>query len=213
MELGFIDVLQYSLYGVYNDIIAILPDIIGALLVFILGLIIAPLVGGLVKKIIEVTKIDALIKKAGIKEALGGFGDISVAVIIGKLVKWAIIFASLIAAADILNWPQLSLLLNEILLYIPQVIIAVIVIAVGMVAGDFVQSFVSRAAHGVSNTKMLGKIAKAAVVVFSVLIALVQLGIAPSLIQILTGGIVFALALAFGLGGKERAAEIVSKIR
>jgi hypothetical protein len=213
MELGFIDVLRYSLYEVYGNVIAVLPNIIGALLIFILGLIIAPLVGGVIKKIIEVTKIDALIRKAGVKEALGGFGDISVATIIGKLVKWAIIFASLLAAADILNWPQLSLLLNEVILYIPQVIIAVVVIAVGMVAGDFVHGFVSRAAHGVSNAKMLGKVAKAAVVVFSVLIALVQLGIAPSLIQILTAGIVFALALAFGLGGRDRAAEIVSKIR
>jgi len=213
MELGFIDVLRLSLYEVYGNILSILPNVIGALLIFILGLIVAPLVGGVIRKIIEVTKIDTLIKKAGVKEALGGFGDISVAVIVGKLVKWAIIFASLLAAADILEWSQLSLLLNEVILYIPQVIIAVIVIAVGMVAGDFVQGFVSRAAHGVSNAKMLGKVAKAAVVVFSVLIALVQLGIAPSLIQILTAGIVFALALAFGLGGRERAAEIVSKMR
>lgn len=213
MQIGFIDIIQGSLWQVYANVVAVLPAIIGAFLVFIIGLILAPLAGGIIKKLIELTHIDSLTRKAGIKEALGGFGDVSIASVIGKLVKWFVLFVSLVAAAEILDWPQLSALLNEIVLYIPNVIIAVVVIAVGLVAGQFVAGFVERAAREVGNSRTLAKITKAAIVLFSVLVALTQLGIAPSLIQILFGGLVFALALAFGLGGRDKAAELLSKIR
>lgn len=213
MEIGFFDIVRGSLWQVYANVVSVLPEVVGAFIVFIIGLIVAPLIGGIVKKLIELTKIDTLTRKAGIREALGGFGDVSISAVIGKLVKWFILFVALVAAAEILNWTQLSLLLNEIVFYIPNVIIAVIVIAVGMIAGQFVSGFVERASHEVGNPKALAKLTRVAIVLFSVLVALTQLGIAPSLIQILFAGLVLALALAFGLGGRERASEILSKLR
>jgi len=123
------------------------------------------------------------------------------------------------AATDILQLTQVTAFLNSILLYIPNVVVAVIILAIVVLVGNFVYSIVkgSTKAAGVMSATMLATISKWAIIIFGVLAALLQLGIAASLVNTIFIGIVAMLTLAgglaFGLGGKEEAANILRKLR
>ncbi|MEK7184908.1 MAG: hypothetical protein AAB683_02125, partial [Patescibacteria group bacterium] len=134
------------------------------------------------------------------------------------LVKWFVIVVFLIASFDVLGLQQVNDFLKDVVLsYIPQVIVAVLVLMVSVVIADAVHRIVvasARAAH-VKSALLLGAIAKWSIWVFAVFTALFHLGIASALIQTLLIGIVvagaIAIGLAFGLGGKEVAGEMLEK--
>lgn len=214
---SFAQVVQFSLLDLWSKLIGILPDIIGALIIVLVGFIVAPILGGIVKKVIDVLKIDELGKKMGVHDMLSGYSKkFSISTLIGKLVKWFFILAFVMAAADVLGWTRVTEFLNEIIFYIPQVLIAVVILVFGVIAGNFFESVVTKSLEGsnapVSNPGVLGNITKWALVLFASLAALLQLGIAPSLIEILFAGIVLALALAFGLGGRDHASKLLTYI-
>ena len=205
--------IKLTILDLWGRIVSILPDLIGALIIVIFGFIVAPLVGGLVKKFIDLLKIDLLSEKLGVNDLFQGYSDkFSISLLIGRLVKWFFILAFTMAAAEVLGWTRITIFLNEIIFYIPQVLVAVVILVLALIAGKFFQTVVVRSIMG-SNTpvdkpEVLGSITKWAFIIFGILAALIQLGIATSLIQILFTGIVFALALAFGLGGKDSAAKV-----
>lgn len=211
---SFSQVVQSSLYDLYFQAIGILPNLLGAIIIILVGLIVAPIFGGIVKKLIDVTKVDAFAEKLGLFNAVGGyFKKPSIAIFFGKLVKWFFILAFLMAAVEVMNWHQITGFLNQVIFYIPNVFIASAILVIGLLAGNFVEEVTVRGIKGssapVNHPEALGKISKYALVVFSVLAALIQLGIARSLIEILFAGVVFAMALAFGLGGREKAAKLL----
>jgi len=217
MNYSFIQIVQLSLYDLFSNVVAVLPDIIGAIIIFLIGLIVAPIFGGVVKKIVDIFKIDVLAEKVGLHDLIRPFFEKpSIAIFLGKIVKWFFIVAFLMAAVEIMQWERVTEFLNEIVLYIPNVLIAVVILVAGAIAGSFLSEVVVRSIKGskvpVTNPDALGSIAKYSLVLFSVLAALIQLGIAPSLIQILFAGIVLAGALAFGLGGREKAAKLLDYI-
>lgn len=210
----FAQIVQISLIDLWGRLVNILPDLIGALVIILVGFIIAPILGGIVKKVIDVLKIDELSARMGLKEMVKGYSpNFSISLILGKLVKWFFILAFVMAAADVLGWTRITVFLNEIIFYIPQVLIAVIILVFGVIAGNFFETVVTKSLQGanapVGRPQLMGQITKWALIVFASLAALLQLGIAPSLIQILFAGIVFALALAIGLGGKKKVEEVL----
>jgi hypothetical protein len=214
---SFAQIVQLTILDLWGRIVSILPDLIGALIIVIFGFIVAPLVGGLVKKFIDLLKIDLLSEKLGINDLFQGYSDkFSISLLIGRLVKWFFILAFTMAAAEVLGWTRITIFLNEIIFYIPQVLVAIVILVLALIAGKFFQTVVVRSIMG-SNTpvdkpEVLGSITKWAFITFGILAALIQLGIATSLIQILFTGIVFALALAFGLGGRKKVEEMLDKI-
>jgi hypothetical protein len=137
----------------------------------------------------------------------------------GGLVKWFLILVFLMAATDILGLNQVTDFLNSILLYIPNVVVAVIILAVVFLVGNFVYVVVkgSTKAAGVMSATLLATISKWSIIIFGLLAALIQLGIATSLVSTIFIGIVAMLSLAggldFGLGGKEEAQMILKKLR
>jgi small-conductance mechanosensitive channel len=214
MYYTFSDVVKSSLYDLYLQMMGILPDLIGALVIIIVGLIVAPIFGGIVKKLIDVIQIDKLAEKTGLLDALRGyFKKPSISVFFGKIVKWFFLIAFLMAAAEVLNWSQVTEFLNKVILYIPNVLIAAVILVIGLLAGKFAEEVTVRSIKGsnapVNHPEALGKVSKYALVIFAVLAAFLQLGIAPSLIEILFAGVVLAMALAFGLGGREKAAKLL----
>ncbi len=217
MTYTFTQVIQLSLLDLWSRMIGTLPDIIGAIIVFLLGLIIAPILGGVVKKIFDILRIDDLAEKAGLKEVTAGYAqNFSISLLLGKIVKWFFILAFVMAAAEILGWTRITQFINEIVFYIPQVLIAVIILVFGVIAGNFFDILVTRSLVGsnapVDNPQVIGKVTKWSFVLFAIMAALLQIGIAPSLIQILFAGIVLSLALAFGLGGRDKAAQFLDYI-
>jgi hypothetical protein len=213
----FAQIVQISLLDLFGRLIQILPDLLGAFLILLVGLIIAPILGGIVKKIIDLLRIDSLAEKMGVKDLAKGYSNnFSISLIIGKLVKWFFALAFVMAAADVLGWTRVTMFLNEIIFYIPQVLIAVVILVFGIIAGNFFGAIVSKSLKvsnaPVNRPELIGKITKWSLIVFAALAALLQLGIAPSLIQILFTGIVLSIALAVGLGGRKKVEEILDEI-
>ncbi|MEA1925730.1 MAG: hypothetical protein U9M90_00590, partial [Patescibacteria group bacterium] len=213
------DVLISSMQGLWMNIAAFIPELLSALFVLFIGLIIATAFSKVTHRLF--TKVDPFMEKTGVKEELEKIGlKFSLADLAGRVVKWFFIIATLIAVFDILNIPQITEFLGTVVLYIPNVFVAVIILAIGLIVGRLVFSAVR---SGLETAKMrratvdtLAKIAKWAIVIFALMAALTQLGVASDLIKILFTGFVGALSLAgglaFGLGGKDKAAQWLTKI-
>lgn len=209
-----------SLQNLWAKIVAFIPELVGALVILILGLILAHGLSKLAYKLIELTKVDDLVKKIDATKKLKQAGvKVSFAALLGWVVKWFIIVVTLIAVVDILQLEQVSAFLEDVALYLPHVVVAVVILAIGLVVGQFVYDVVEKAAKTAHVTKhtadTLAGLAKWSIVIFTLLASLVQLGVATNLIEILFTGLVAMLALAFGLafglGGKEQASKWLDK--
>jgi hypothetical protein len=190
------------------------------LLVFLIGLAIAAALGKLTQKLIKALRVDRATDKLNFVEKLKQQGAMtSPSVILGKFVEWFLILVFLMAATEILGLEQVTDFLNSILLYIPNLVVATIILTIAFLLGNFIYSIVrsSTRAAGVINANLLASIIKWAVIVFGLLAALIQLGIATSLVNTIFIGIVasisIATGLAFGLGGREEAALILKRLR
>jgi hypothetical protein len=211
--------LTQSIVGIWYGVISFVPDLIIAIIIFALGWFLASVVERLVESLFKSFKIDVLIKSTGVEDVIERSGHkLNSGRFVGSLIKWFIIVVFLVASFDVLKLTVVNSFLKEVVLtYLPQVIISVLVLLVSVVIANAVQKLViasARAAH-VKSASLLGAIAKWAIWIFAILTALVQLGIAASLIQTVFTGVVVAAALAsgiaFGLGGKEVAGRILEK--
>lgn len=210
-----------SFQTVWLGLLHLLPSILAAIVVLIVGWLAASGLGKIVQRAIEITKIDEAIDKAGLDRSLSDAGiDFNLAKLIAWLAKWFVIVVVLIAVADILNLTQITDFLQRVALFIPNIIIAVVILLVGFVLGNFTYKVVEKAvtASKLSSTAgVLATLAKWSIIVFSFLAALSHLNIAKELIQTLFTGLVGMLALAgglaFGLGGKDEAKEILGRVR
>lgn len=212
MDLG--EQLRLSFNNVINDLVTALPAVIGALVILIVGWLIAGLVGRVVT---------ALLKRVGVDRTLAAHGqqvygpnaqNFAPSRIAGAIAKWLVFLIFLIAAANFLGWPQVSDLLNRVILFIPNLIVAAIILVLAPIAGRLLRGVIERgsASAGVTTGPLLGRVAEIAVIAFGVVIAVNQVGIASDLVNILFTGVVLALAiafgLAFGLGGRNVAEQL-----
>jgi hypothetical protein len=210
-----------SFADIWSGTAAFIPYLFWAIVIFILGWIVGALVGKLVAHLVRAIRLDHALEQAGFGAAVKRAGiNLDSGAFIGGLVKWFIIVAFLVAAFDVLGLEQVNNFLRQVvLLYLPQVIVAVLILLVSVVIADVLSKIVigSAKAAGVRNANFLGAITRWAIWIFAVLAALVQLGIAVGFIQTLFTGVVVALSLAFGLsfglGGQEAASRYIEKIR
>ncbi len=197
-----------------------LPNLIAAILIFIVGVTIAVLVKNALIKILETVNLEKLLSKTIIPEALKSVGTgVTTTSLLGELVRWFLILIFLIPAIDQLGLGAANEVLTAILLYIPNVVVAVIIIAVGAVLAKIARDLITVTAAGLGTQAagVIGQIGRWSILIFSILAALNQLGVATDLIRILFTGLVamvtIAGGLAFGLGGKETAEIILKKLR
>jgi hypothetical protein len=210
-----------SFQTVWIGLLQLLPNVIAALLVLIIGWLLASGLGRLVHRAVEFTKVDQAIDQFGLDRSLKEAGiKFNLASLFGWLAKWFVIVVVLIAVAEILRLQQITDFLETVALYIPNIIIAVVILLVGFVLGNFVHKVVHQAilASKVSTAAgVLAALAKWAIVVFAFLAALTHLNIAKELIHTLftafVGMLALAGGLAFGLGGKDAAREMLEKVR
>ncbi|MBI4256984.1 hypothetical protein HY733_03895 [Candidatus Uhrbacteria bacterium] len=214
------DVLQGPLLELWETVMAYLPNLLGAIIVFLIGVIVAVVLRRLVVQIIGLLRIDDLAKRLEITAQFERAGlRLHIGALLGWIVKWFFIIIALIAATDILGWDQVTDYLAQVVLFIPNVIIAVIILLAGILLGNFVQNVVKSAVEAaqLASAEFLSGVAKWAILVFTLMAALVQLQIAPELIRVLFTGLVAMLALAgglaFGLGGKEHAHQFLNRLK
>jgi|LNFM01.2.fsa_nt_gb hypothetical protein len=213
------EVFRVSLQGLWYGFVATFPKILLAVIIFILGWIVATTLAKIVASAIDALKLDKLFKSAGAEEVLARAGvRLHIGKFFGELVKWFIVIVFLVASLNILNLDQVTMFLQQVLAYIPQVIIAALILVSGTILADFVRKLVSGSAAiaHVRSAKMLGSIAYYAIWILAVVTALDKLGIFGYFGQIIFTGLVVMLALAFGLafgiGGKEAAARWINRV-
>ena len=214
------EIIIMSFQNVWLQVADFLPKLVAAIVIFVVGLIVAIAIGKLIRLIVKNLQIDTLLEKIGVT-AFFQKGEIqfSFSALMGWLVKWFLIVVFLIAAAESLGLSQITEFLNAVVAYFPNVIVAVVILTIGIVLGDFIQDWFKKflEANKIATAHFLAGIAKWVIVIFSVLAALNQLKIATSLINTLFTGFVamvtIAGGLAFGLGGKDWAEKLISQIR
>lgn len=214
------EAITMSLLTLWERFINFLPSLLGAIIVFIFGWLIAVTLGKFVEKLVKTARIDAAFEKIGTGRKLKEMGvQFSFSAFLGEIVKWFLVLVFLMAATDILQLVQVTNFLNSVLVYLPNVVVAVIILAVVFLVGNFVYAVVkgSTRAAGVMSATLLATISKWSIVAFGILAALIQLGIATSLVSTIFIGFVAMISLAgglaFGLGGKEEAQMILRKLR
>lgn len=209
-----------SLYDMWGRFMAFLPSLLGAIIIFAIGWIAAIAIGKVIARILETLYVDQGVEKIGLKKGFTKAGvKINVAEFVGGLAKWFLIIVSLMAATDILGLNQVTDFLNEVLRYIPQIVVAAIILIVAALLANFVARVIqdSVKATGLISAHTVAIFAKWAILIFAILAALVQLNVAKDMIMIVFQGLVYMLAgaggLAFGLGGRDAAEEAIAKIK
>src|SRR3989338_1654837 len=218
---NWIEVVTASLQRLWDGVFSVVPSLIGALVIIIIGLVVAYVLGTLVvQKILEALKLDALLQKLGLTPYFerGGL-RLSGSRFFGRLVYWFVTIAFLLAASDVLGLFAFSSFLKDVLFYIQNVVIAVLIMLATVVAANFVRKLASASVMSAKlhAAHFLGSMAWWAIIVFGFLTALIQLNVATPVINTLITGFVAMLALAgglaFGLGGNDYAASLLSKLR
>lgn len=214
------DVIVGSLQNLWIGFANFIPNLIGAIIVLIIGLIVAAGLGALVEKIFEGLRLDAFLEKLGLKPFFERAGlKLRAAFFLGRLVYWFIVVAFLLAVANSLGLYALSTFLTAILYYLPNVIAAVLIMLAALVLASFLRRIVTASVMSAKlhAARFLGSLTWWAVVVFGLLAALQQLNIASEIIQTLVTGFIAMLALAgglaFGLGGKDYANHLIGRLR
>ena len=215
------DVLRASFQEAWFGVASFIPNFIAAIVLFLVGWLIAVLIGKLISQIIKTAKLDVALRSAGFDKVVekGGF-MLDSGAFIGALFKWFFIVVTLVASLEIIGLTQVTTWLRiDVLSFLPQVIVAIIVLLISVVIAEAVQRLVVSAtkALGVSSAHGLGQIAKWSILVFAFMVALDKIQILGGFIQPLFIGIIaaisLALGLAFGLGGRDAAARYIEKIR
>lgn len=215
------DVLTQSFYSLGTGIVQFIPNVVVAIIIFLLGWLVGAALGKIVEQIVKSIKLDQGLKATGLNEAIERAGfTLDSGAFLGGLVKWFFIIVFLMASLEVLGLTQVTLFLQTVVLsYLPQVIVAALMILVGAVVAEVVRDIVAGAAKaaGVSAAGFAGNVAKWSVWVFTILAALAQLQVATAFVQTLFTGIVIAVSLAiglsFGLGGQEAAARAIEKVK
>ncbi len=204
-----IDAFWNSLQTFLDQLAGFLPQLIAALLILIIGWIIARIIRRLIIKGLTLVKFDVLTEKSGIDKLFkeGGI-PLTFSDLLGNLVYWMLLLIILLAAINSLGLVVTSELLNEIILHIPNVIVATIILLVGAFLARFFEglALVYLRSIGVKAAETISRIVQYAILVFVISLALNQMGIAQEFVtsafQIAFGAVCLALALAFGLGAK-----------
>lgn len=193
-----------------------LPSLVAAIVIFIVGVIVAAIVRRALLKVLETVRFEGALSNTGIPQALKkAESSLTISSLLGELVRWFIILIFLIPAVDQLGLGAVNEVLRSLLLYIPNVVVAVIIVAIGSIFAKIGRDFVTATATGVGAdlSNMIGEVARWAIIIFSLLAALNQLGVATDLIRIIFTGFVAMIAiaggLAFGLGGRETAEKLL----
>jgi len=209
-----------ALQDLWQGFLSFIPTLIGVIIVFIVGWFIAIAVGKLVAEILKRIKFDRLFEKGTWKEALEKAElKISASEFIGAIFKWVLVIVFLQVAVGILGWTQFAALLERVIGYLPNVIVAALIFVVAVIVADIIEKVVVAATERAkfAYTNIAGAIVKWAIWTFAILAILRQLIIIPELVdtlfKALVYGIVAILVISFGLGGKEVAAEMLRDLR
>ena len=199
----------------FTSFMDFLPALIGAVLVLVIGWFISGVVAKIVERVLEAIKLEQAASRTGVSDYLHFMkSDAPVSHLFAELAKWFIRLIFIQAAANLLHMPQVTAIINSILLFIPNLFVAMAILVAGAMLSRFLGGLVESSVQkmGVGRANLFALLTRYAVFGFAFIAAFNQVGIATNLINILFTGLVgsisLALGLAFGLGGQSLAGEV-----
>lgn len=206
---GFSDRLQESFAQLYRYV----PALFGAMVILFAGYLLARLFEKGTEKVLRRIRFNQLLERGGVLDAVERAGShVNPTRIAASIIFWFVMFTVMLVAANALGLQSLANVFSELVSYIPSVIAAIVIIIVGIVLGGFVGGLIMASAGGLHGGPTLSRVGKAGVIVLAVFMALQELGVASEIVTtafaILFGAVALALALAFGLGNRDLAAQV-----
>jgi hypothetical protein len=195
---------------------AILPSLLGAVLIIVAGYFLARLIERWTDSLLGRLNFNKMAEAGGLSEAVGRTGTrLDPIHAVGKLLFWLVMLVVILLASSALGLESINTMFGTMLSYIPTLIAAIVIVILGMIVGEFVRMLVLASAGGVEGVPVLAKVAKASVVLIAVFMAVQQLGIAEEIVTaaftLILGAIALAAGLAFGLGNRQLAGEITRR--
>jgi hypothetical protein len=213
------EAIRASLAGAVNTILSVIPRLLGFGVILIVGWLVSSLLARGVAAVLHAVRFNDLARRSGFAGFVQNMGVRQDATgVIASIVKWFVRLITLVVAFDMLGLPAVSAVLQQLLLWLPNLVVALVVLVIGGLAANALSQLVrgATAGAGFSNPDVLATVTKVVVWSFAIVVAVNQLGIATTLINTLLVGVVGALALAtglaFGLGGRDRAAQILDQM-
>ena len=210
-----IDTVNNIIQPFWQSFVTFLPDLFGGLLILIIGLVVANLLKGILLTLFAFLKLERLFQQSKAVEK----GEVKLwEEVIAEIVRWTVVILFLIPTLQVWGLSEAITVLNQVLFYIPNVIVAVVIGFVGLISSNLVANVVRRTIKSLGSTtaNTLAVFTKSVIVFFTILVVLNQLGVAQDIIRILFTGIIGMLALAgglaFGLGGKDMARDLLSEL-
>lgn len=212
------EALTVAVNNVLSALINFLPQLLAAIIILLIGLLIASWIKIIIKKILQAVKFSQLTKNTAIETFLEQAQiKLKIEELVGEIIRWLIILVFFITAVNIVGLTTVSIFLTSILAYLPRVFSASLIFAVGILAAGLVESVVKGAVSSldVATGRLVAKISSYTLVIFTSLIAIGELGIAERYISTLFIGFVamlsLGLGLAFGLGAKDLIGDILKQ--
>jgi hypothetical protein len=204
------------LESMWAYIVAYLPQVLGAILILLVGWIVAKLLEQGTEVLLEKTRFDMAVDRGGIRAALARTGSkLDPSSLVARLVFWTVFLVTILMASNALGLTAVANMFERLVAYIPNVIVAVLIIVVGMVIGEFVKDLILASVGSMSGVHPVAHVAKVAILTLAVFMALDQLGIARNIVTtaftLILGAAALAAGLAFGLGNRELAGEYMRR--
>ena len=212
-----VDMLLEPIRESLHQIGAFLPRLLLAVLILIVGWLVAKGVRFAIVRALRALNFNVITEKAGIDHFLQqGGSDIDTVQVLGGLFYWLVILAALMIAFNSLDLAYVTDLIGRIVLFVPRVMVAVVILVFGAYFARFVATALATYLRniGVGESALIGRLALYAIMAFVIMIALDQIGLGDLIRQtflIVVAAIALAMALAFGLGGQRRAAELIDR--
>lgn len=210
------ETMMASLTGAFAMFFSAIPRILGFVVIIIVGWLVSSLIEKGIAAILRAIKFNDLAERSGFAGFVNKMGtNTDSAGMLAAIVKWFVRLIALVVAFDALGLPAVSDVLRQLLLWLPNLVVALVVLVIGGLAANALSRIVrgATAQAGLGNPDFLAKVASVAVWAFAIVVAVNQIGIATALVNTLfmatVGAVALALGLSFGLGGRETAGEII----
>lgn len=192
------------------------PRLAAAIGILMVGIVVARMFERATRFVLHRIGFDRWMREGGVTEALERAGTtLDPSSVLAKLVFWGLMLIVIIVGANVLGVTAVSVLFSELLSYVPNVLAAVIVLVLGTLLGEFIKDLVLASAGGIAGARTMARAAKAAVILLAAFMALEQLDIAQDIVLVffiaVVGAAALAAGIAFGIGGREVAAQIIGE--
>ncbi|MGI8401018.1 MAG: mechanosensitive ion channel family protein [Gemmatimonadaceae bacterium] len=211
---SFTDTLAGSFRDAFSMVVSAIPRILGFIIIVAIGWFVSTLLARAVVGLLRAIRFDELMQRSGLADFVAKMGTgIDSASLVAGIVKWIVRLVVLLVAFDALGLPAVSDVMRQLLLWLPDLVVAIFVLFIGGIAARALGNIVrgATAESGFANPETLANVSRTAVWSFAIVVAINQLGIATNLINTLftgfVGALAIALGLAFGLGGRDLASR------